>query len=124
MWWNDFECSKVVTEKSSANLKDECYHNKMISRNLGRITKIQEFCNKHGLSCRSISSKEDPIKLMIEALQTMVIKNEFKRVGENKDDISYTKHPVIFNGETLFCGYFTDDEIKDISEVDKRLKVE
>ena len=116
---------KEIDEKSPANFRNT--KNGIASyfgnRNIMMLIDIHSFCKKYGLSCKTLNNVEDPIDILIDAVQTMAIKNEFKRVGENKDAISYNKYSVVSNGDHLFYGYFTDDEATDISKVTSKLKV-
>lgn len=122
MLTNNSEFCRVITENSPANIKDN-ERGKVNPRHLGRIQRIHSFCEKYNLSRRIPYDSEDPIRLLIEAVQTLAIKNEFRRVGENKDEISYNKYSISLNDEIIFCGYFTEEEANDITHVDPRLKV-
>lgn len=116
---------REIDEKSPANFRSannhiaSCFDN----RDIMMLADIHSFCKKYRLSCNASNNVEDPIDILIDAVQTMAIKNEFKRVGENKDTVSYNKYSVVSNGDHLFYGYFTDDEATDISKVTSKLKV-
>lgn len=92
---------------------------KITSRSLGIISNIQDFCRKQGLSCRTIRGSEDPLNLMIEALDTMVLKNEFKRVGET--DELYIRMKVYIDDKKVLTGYFTTEQINAIKSINNRL---
>ena len=87
-------------------------HNPMNHR-IGIISKIFQFCDKWNLSKRP----GEPIDMIKEALTTMVLRNEFKRVGENPDNISYIKTKILYNEDTICLGYFTPEQLADISEL-------
>ena len=95
---------------------------KNINRNLGILSNIQKFCKKYELSFRPDTGSGDPIEIIIESLETMIIRNEFKRVGENVSETNpYLRMNIHLNDKKILCGYFTASEICDISKLDSRI---
>ena len=87
-------------------------HNNM-SHRIGIISKIFKFCDKWNLS----KHVGEPVDMIKDAITTIVLRNEFKRVGENAEQESYVKVKVTYNKEILCIGYFTPEQISDISEL-------
>lgn len=94
-------------------------HNPMNHR-IGLISKIFQFCDKWNLSKRP----GEPIDMIKEALTTMVLRNEFKRVGENLENVTYVKVKILNNDEVLCIGYFTPEQLSDISELHPYIDIE
>lgn len=85
---------------------------KYVSRDLGRLSQLFSFCDKHHLSKDSHGSLKD---LTQDALITLSLKNEFRRPAE-KD--SYEKMTIAFDDEVIAIGFFNKEEIDDIVELD------
>lgn len=81
---------------------------KYVSRNIGGLTKIHEFCDKYHLSKESNGRLED---ITENALVTLLLQNEFRRPPEQDN---YKKIKVHYNGTTIAVGYFNEDQINDI----------
>lgn len=116
-----------ITEDSPANIginvikrsfdKDEEI------RHIGLLCNIHHFCRKYELGCHTINKKDDILEAFIDVLQTLAIKNEFRRVGENNENTKYTCYSILLRNKHCFYGCFTDEESKDILSVDPRIKL-
>lgn len=102
---------------------DKSDNSKDINRNLGILTNIQNFCKKYQLSFHPETGGGDPIEIIIEALETMIIRNEFKRVGPAGDSVTnpYIKIGICIKDKKTLYGYFTPTEIHDVSQLDSRI---
>lgn len=123
MWYSNYDCGGVVPDLSKDEPRRVQTTVEEFSRSMGRIQNMQNFCKKYGFACRALMGNEDPIKIGIEGISNLIIKNEFKRVGENAEDELYLIMRIYFNGEKILTGYFTPEEIIDISKLDKRLTI-
>ncbi len=92
-------------------------------RTLGKIQQIYGFCKKYGMSFRALQGNEDPINLIIETLQTMILQNEFKRTTAEVDGVLYIRMDILFNDNKIMSGYFTTEEIVNIEKLDSRLSL-
>jgi len=92
-------------------------------RTLGKVQQIYDFCRKYELSFRALQGNEDPINLIIETLQTMILQNEFKRATSEVDGVLYLRMDILFNDNKIMTGYFTTEEVVDIEKLDSRLSL-
>lgn len=92
--------------------------NKHLGRSLGVIQNIMKFCTKYDLS---FNPHEEPINLILGSLETMVLRNEFKRVGPHDDMDPYVRMKVYVDNKKALCGYFKTSEISDITKLDPRV---
>ena len=95
-----------------------------INRRIGLIQKYQEFCKRHVLSYRLPNNDEDPTNSFIESLETIVLRNEFKRhINEDKHETIYLRMKVYTNKRKVLTGYFTTEEIADINKTAPELSM-
>lgn len=90
-----------------------------VDRRIGIISKIHGFCDKYNLS----KNVGEPVSLIREALITMVLRNEFERVGENADKNKYVKIKISIPSD-MIIGYFTPEQIDDIAKLDTRIMIQ
>lgn len=84
-----------------------------ISRQLGLLQRVYNFCDKHHLS-RDLN---DPKELMSRSLKNMALRNYLSGSEGNMINVKIT-----FLGEHIVTGKFTPDEIKDISDIGSEIK--
>lgn len=95
-----------------------------MNRRLSLIQLYQEFCKRHGLSYRIPNNDESPIYSFISSLETLILKNEFKRNIDRTDGVAYIKVDIYLEDNHILSGYFTTEEIDDISKTATLLRLE
>lgn len=82
-----------------------------VSRNIGGLSKIHQFCDKYHLSKESNGKLEE---ITGDVLVTLALQNEFRRPVDQYDN--YKKIRVIFDETVIAVGYFSKEEINDIKD--------
>lgn len=95
-----------------------------MNRRLSLIQSYQEFCKRHNLSYRIPGNDESPTYSLISSLETLILKNEFKRNIDRIDGVAYIKVDIYFEDKHILSGYFTTSEIDDISNTATLLRLE
>jgi hypothetical protein len=57
-------------------------------------------------------------------LETLILKNEFKRNIDRIDGAAYIKVDIYFRDKHILSGYFTTEEIDDIDKTATMLRLE
>lgn len=83
-----------------------------ISRQLGLLQRVYNFCDKQHIS----TDLNDPKELVSRSLKNMALRNYL-----NGSD-NMIKVKITFLGEDIVTGRFTPDEIKDISDIGSEIK--
>ena len=95
-----------------------------MNRRLSLIQNYQDFCKRHGLSFNIPNNDESPDHSFISSLETLILKNEFKRNIDRTDGVVFIKVDIYRDGKHVLSGYFTTEEIDDISKTAPTLRLE
>ena len=95
-----------------------------MNRRLSLIQSYQKFCKRHDLSYRLPNNDESPIYSFISSLETLILKNEFRRNIDRIDGVAYIKVNIYLGNKHILSGYFTTEEIDDISKTATMLRLE
>jgi hypothetical protein len=84
---------------------------KYINRNIGGLSKVYAFCDKHHLSKDGSGNLLSLAEITEDVLLTLALQNEFRRPVESDN---YKKYRISYDSAVISMGYFSDDEINDI----------
>lgn len=118
---NDIYKMKLIKSNDEViSMNKESMDYNPLCHRLGVVSNIHSFCDKNGIS----KHVGEPVELLQDALVTLVIHNEFKRVGEEADDEQYIKVRVLYNGNVMIIGYLTTEQVYDLSQIDTCISIE